>query len=197
MAYKSCRREYEGGIFIFKLILNLWYFWILVLVVIIYLLNKTNVKDNINKKTISVLLTKLEPTKYKVIDHLIFTVDGKMPRIGNTFEIDYAVISNYGVFIVVENDYKRWASGKDLMYTQVLRQILAEYPHLNLIPIIVFPDKVEIKEKTNSKVIYSVNLLETIEKYMVKTLTNQEKDAIYLNLVNLNMNMFTSTRLMR
>lgn len=72
-----------------------------------------------------------------------------------------------------------------------------QYPHLNLIPIIVFPDKVEIKERINSKVIYSVNLLETIEKYMVKTLTNQEKDAIYLKLVNLNMDMFTSTRLMR
>ncbi|ODA39988.1 nuclease-related domain-containing protein [Desulfosporosinus sp. BG] len=178
-------------------ILDLWYFWLFVPVVLIYLLYRVKVKDNIDEKTISVLLRELDSTKYKVIDNQILRIDGTIPRIGKVFQIDHIVISNYGVFIVETNNYKRWALGDDFVHTQALRQSLAEYQLINIIPIIVFPDNVAIKEKTNTKVVHSVNLLKTIKEYTVETITNQEKHSIYSKLVNLNTEMFVNGRLIK
>ena len=57
---------------------------------------------------------------------------------------------------------------------------------LNFIPIIVFSINADLKVKTTSKVIYSVNLLKTIREYMAESLTDQQKEAIYSKLMGLN-----------
>lgn len=68
--------------------LELWYLWLLVFVVFVYRINKPKIKGIIGEKTISAFLTRLEPTKYKVINDLMLRVDGK------TSQIDHVVVSN-------------------------------------------------------------------------------------------------------
>ena len=183
--------------------LQLWYLWLLVLIVFVYRLFKPKIKGIIGEKTISVFLSRLEPTKYKVINDLMLSTDGK------TSQIDHVVISNYGIFVIETKNYKGWILGdergeqwtqaiykrKEKFYNpirqnyghvQALKQNLQDYKELNFIPIVVFSINAELKVKTDSKVIYSVNLLKTIREYTVESLTDQQKEAIYLKLLELN-----------
>ena len=185
--------------------LQLWYLWVLVLVLIVFVfrLFKAKIKGIIGEKTISVFLSRLDPTKYKVINDLMLRTEGK------TSQIDHdVVISNYGIFVIETKNYKGWILGDERgeQWTQViykqkekfynpirqnyghvhLIQNLQDYKELNYIPIVVFSINAELKVKTDSKVIYSINLLKTIREYRVETLTDQQKEAIYSKLIGLN-----------
>ena len=186
-----------------KAFLELWYLWLLVLIVYVYRLFKPKIKGIIGEKTISVFLSRLDPTKYKVINDLMLKTEGK------TSQIDHVIVSNYGIFVIETKNYKGWIIGvehgeqwtqviykrKEKFYNpirqnyghiQALKQNLQEYQEMNYIPIIVFSINAELKVKTNSKVIYSINLLNTIREHTVETLTDQQKETIYTKLVNLN-----------
>jgi len=183
--------------------LQLWYLWLLVLIVFVYRLFKAKIKGILGEKTISVFLSRLDPTKYKVINDLMLRTEGK------TSQIDHVVVSNFGIFVIETKNYKGWILGdehgeqwtqviykrKEKFYNpirqnyghiQALKQNLQEYKELNFIPIIVFSINADLKVKTNSKVIYSVNLLKTIREYMAESLSDQQKEAIYLKLLELN-----------
>jgi len=180
-----------------KVLTEFWYLWLFILTVFIFRLFKAKIKGIIGEKTISVFLSRLDPTKYKVINDLMLRTEGK------TSQIDHVVVSNYGIFVIETKNYKGWIVGdehseqwtqviykrKEKFYNpirqnyghiQALKQNLQEYQELNFIPIIVF------SVKTNSKVIYSVNLLKTIREYMTERLTDQQKEAIYSKLITLN-----------
>jgi hypothetical protein len=183
--------------------LQLWYLWLLVLIVFVYRLFKAKIKGIIGEKTISVFLSRLDPTKYKVINDLMLRTEGK------TSQIDHVVVSNYGIFVIETKNYKGWILGdergeqwtqviykrKEKFYNpirqnyghvQALKQHLQDYKELNFIPIVVFSINADLKVKTNSKVIYSVNLLKTIREYTVESLTDLQKEAIYSKLITLN-----------
>jgi hypothetical protein len=183
--------------------LQLWYLWVLVLIVFVFRLFKAKIKGIVGEKTISVFLSRLDPTKYTVINDLMLSTEGK------TSQIDHVVVSNYGIFVIETKNYKGWILGdergeqwtqviykrKEKFYNpirqnyghvQALKQNLPEYKELNFIPIVVFSINADLKVKTNSKVIYSVNLLKTIREYMVESLTDQQKEAIYSKLITLN-----------
>ncbi|MBC2724269.1 NERD domain-containing protein [Desulfosporosinus sp.] len=183
--------------------LELWYLWLLVLVVFVYGLYKPKIKGIIGEKTISAFLTRLDPTKYKVINDLMLRVDGK------TSQIDHVVVSNYGIFVIETKNYKGWIYGDEYgeSWTQViykrkekffnpirqnyghiqaLKQNLQEYQELNYVPIIVFSIDADLKVKTNTKVIYSVELLKTIKGFTAETITDQQKEEIYSKLLALN-----------
>lgn len=71
-------RGKEGGdAQMIKAFVELWYLWLLVLVVFIYRLYKAKIKGIIGEKTISAFLTRLDPTKYKIINDLTLRNDGK------------------------------------------------------------------------------------------------------------------------
>jgi len=186
-----------------KALLELWYLWLLVVIVFVYRLFKPKIKGVIGEKTISVFLSRLDPSKYKVINDLMLKTDGR------TSQIDHVVVSNYGLFVIETKNYKGWILGdehgeqwtqviykrKEKFYNpirqnyghiQALKQNLQEYQEINYIPIIVFSINAELKVKTNSKVIYSVNLLKTIREYMSESLTDQQKEEIYSKLTKLN-----------
>jgi len=169
----------------------------------VYRLFKPKIKGIIGEKTISVFLSRLDPTKYKVINDLMLRTDGK------TSQIDHVVVSNYGIFVIETKNYKGWILGdergeqwtqviykrKEKFYNpirqnyghvQALKQNLQEYKELNFIPLVVFSINAELKVKTESKVIYSVNLLKTIRSYTVESLTDEQKEAIYSKLIGLN-----------
>ena len=128
---------------------------------------------------------------------------------GKTSQIDHVVVSNYGIFVIETKNYKGWILGdergeqwtqviykrKEKFYNpirqnyghvQALKQNLQDYKELNYISIVVFSINAELKVKTDSKVIYSVNLLKTIRGYKVESLTDEQKEAIYSSLVALN-----------
>jgi len=176
---------------------------VLVVIVFVYRLFKPKIKGIIGEKTISVFLSRLDPTKYKVINDLMLRTDGK------TSQIDHVVISNYGIFVIETKNYKGWILGdergqqwtqviykrKEKFYNpirqnyghvQALKQNLQDYNDLNYIPIVVFSIDAELKVKTDSKVIYSVNLLKTIRDYKAESQTDQQKEAIYSKLIGLN-----------
>ncbi|ODA41596.1 NERD domain-containing protein [Desulfosporosinus sp. BG] len=186
-----------------KAFVELWYLWLLVLVVFIYRLYKAKIKGIIGEKTISAFLTRLDPTKYKVINDLMLRVDGK------TSQIDHVVVSNYGIFVIETKNYKGWILGdehgeswtqviykrkekffnpirQNYGHIQALKQNLQEYPELNYVPIIVFSVDADLKVKTNTKVIYSVKLLKTIKEFTTETITEQQKEEIYSKLLALN-----------
>jgi len=74
--------------------LQLWYLWILVLIVFVFRLYKAKIKGIIGEKTISAFLSRLDSTKYKVINDLMLSTEGK------TSQIDHVVVSNYGIFVI-------------------------------------------------------------------------------------------------
>jgi len=71
-------------------------------------------------------------------------------------------------------------------HIQALKQNLQEYQELNYVPIIVFSIDADLKVKTNTKVIYSVELLKTIKGFTAETITDQQKEEIYSKLLDLN-----------
>ncbi|MHB8076695.1 NERD domain-containing protein [Desulfosporosinus fructosivorans] len=186
-----------------KVFSELWYLCLLVVIVFVYRLFKPKIKGLIGEKTISVFLSRLDPTKYMVINDLMLKTEGK------TSQIDHVVISNYGIFVIETKNYKGWILGdehgeqwtqviykrKEKFYNPIrqndghilaLKQNLQEYQELSYISIIVFSINADLKVKTNSKVIYSVNLLKIIREYVVESLTDQQKEAIYSKLIKLN-----------
>lgn len=186
-----------------ELFLKLWYFWLLIILIFVYGLYKAKIKGFLGEKTISVILTRLDPSKYKVINDLMLSMDGR------TSQIDHVVVSNYGIFVIETKNYKGWIMGdeygeywtqviykrKEKLYNlvrqnyghiQALKEKLQEFQEINFIPIIVFSVDSDLKVKTKTDVIYSVNLLKTIRRYNIETVTNDQKEAIYSKLVSLN-----------
>lgn len=184
-------------------IFELWYLWLLIIIVFIYGLFKSKIKGVIGEKAISVRLTRLDPAKYKVINDLMLTTAGK------TSQIDHIVVSNYGIFVIETKNYKGWIIGdeyaeywtqviykrKEKLYNplrqnyghiQALKDNLQEYGDLNYIPIIVFSTSADLKVKSTADVIYSVKLLKTIRKYSQETITDEQKEAVYSKLMSLN-----------
>ncbi|WP_425803601.1 NERD domain-containing protein [Desulfitobacterium sp. Sab5] len=186
-----------------KIFSEFWYLWLFIIVASIYQLYKPKIKGIIGEKTISAILTRLGPNKYKVINDLMLNIDGR------TSQIDHVVVSNYGIFVIETKNYKGWILGEEYSekwtqviykrkekffnpirqnygHIQALKENLNEYPDVNFIPIIVFSVGADLKVNTQTKVIYSVNLLKTIREYAVETLRNEQKEAIYAKLQNLN-----------
>lgn len=93
-----------------------WYLWIFVFAGFLYRLYKPKIKGVIGEKTISVILTRLEPEKYKIINDLMLKNDGK------TSQIDHVIVSNYGIFVIETKNYKGWIMGDEHgdQWTQVI-----------------------------------------------------------------------------
>lgn len=64
--------------------------------------------------------------------------------------------------------------------------MLSEYQELNYISIITFTTKADLKVKTKTDVVYTVNLLKTIRKYDKETVSDSVKEKVYKKLLSLN-----------
>jgi len=187
-----------------SIFLNFWYLWLLIILVFIYRLFKPKIKGVLGEKTISVILSRLDSNKYKVINDLMLNNAGK------TSQIDHVIISNFGVFVIETKNYKGWIVGdehadywtqviykrKEKLYNplrqnyghiQALKENLQEYEGINFIPIVVFSVNADLKVKTEANVIYSIKLLKTIKRYSTETISNEQVEAIYNKLLALNL----------
>jgi putative lipoic acid-binding regulatory protein len=161
------------------------------------------IKGYFGEKSVSFFLSRLDPGKYKVINNIMLKIDGR------TSQIDHVVVSNYGIFVIETKNYNGWILGNeyDDYWTQViykrkeklfnpikqnyghiqaLKNVLSEYQELNYISIITFTTKADLKVKTKTDVVYTVNLLKTIRKYDKETVSDSVKEKVYKKLLSLN-----------
>lgn len=178
------------------MITSLWYLWLLVLIVFLLRLYKPKIKGIIGEKTVSIILTKLDKDKYKVINDIIVKNGEK------TSQIDHLVVSNYGVFVIETKNYKGWIYGdeykkywiqviykrKEKLYNPIhqnyghveaLKNILINFEGIKFIPIVVFSINAELKINVKSEVVYTTKLLKTIKKYNKEIINNTDKEEIY------------------
>ncbi len=175
----------------------IWWFYLIVpIVIIIYKIYRPRIKGVVGEKTIAVILSTLNRSRYKVINNVVLDVNGW------TAQIDHVVISNFGIFVIETKNYKGWILGgehaeywtqviykrKEKLYNPIrqnqshiraLKHYLTDFPYLPYIPIVVFSRKATLKVRTISEVTYSYSLLSVIKKYKEVVLNEQEKNEIY------------------
>jgi len=145
----------------------------------------------------------LDRDKYKVINDVVIKVNGK------TSQIDHVVVSNYGIFVIETKNYSGWIYGDDYSqywtqviykrkeklynpirqnygHVQALKHHLADYPDVLFIPIIVFSVNADLKVKTKTDVVNTVNLLKTIRKYYEESISDKLKNSLFLKIYSIN-----------
>ncbi len=186
-------------------LISAWYIWALIIVVIIIRVFMPKIKGFLGEKSVSFFLSRLEPDKYKVINDLMLGSDA------GTSQIDHVVVSNYGIFVIETKNYSGWIIGneyddywtqviykrKEKLYNplrqnyghvEVLKECLKDYASVPYYPIVVFTIKADLKVKSASDVIYTVNLLKTIRKYTNEVISDEDKEKIYNYLLSININ---------
>jgi len=92
---------------IVELLIRFWYLWVLVIAVGILDLFMPRIKGFFGEKSVSFFLSRLDETKYMVINDIMLQVGSK------TTQIDHVVVSNYGVFVIETKNYKGWIIGNE------------------------------------------------------------------------------------
>ncbi len=161
------------------------------------------IKGYFGEKSVAFFLSKLDPQKYKVINNIMLQVGGR------TSQIDHVVISNYGIFVIETKNYQGWILGNEFddYWTQViykrkeklnnpirqnyghiqaLMEVLGECKEINYVSIVAFTTKADLKVKSNTDVVYTINLAKTIRKYSTETISDSIKEQIYEKLLSLN-----------
>lgn len=188
---------------IIDLLMNFWYLWVLIIVIGILDLFKPRIKGYFGEKSVEFFLSKLDKSKYKVINNIMLQVGNK------TTQLDHVVISNYGIFVIETKNYSGWIIGnefddywkqviykrKEKLYNpikqnyghiQALKELLREFPEVNYISIVAFTTKAELKVTSKTDVVYTVKLIKTINKYKNESITDSTKEQIYTKLMSLN-----------
>lgn len=183
--------------------MNYWYLWVIIIVLEILNIFKSKIKGFFGEKAVSFFLSRLDKSKYTVINNIMLKIGNK------TTQIDHIVISNYGVFVIETKNYKGWITGneyddywKQVIYKrkeklhnpikqnyghiQALKDVLWEFSDVNYISIIAFTTKADLKVKTITDVVYTTKLLKTIKKYENETIAASTKEQIYTKLISLN-----------
>ena len=186
-----------------ELLTKFWYLWILVIAASILDLFMPKIKGYLGEKSVAFFLSKLDETKYKVINNIMLQVGDK------TIQIDHVVVSNYGIFVIETKNYKGWIIGnefddtwKQVIYKhkenlhnpikqnyghiQALKQTLIEYSGVNYISIVTFTTRADLKVTSKTDVVYTINLSKIIKKYNVEAITDSVKEQIFKKLNSLN-----------
>lgn len=168
---------------------------LIIVLVLFFLIYKKKIKGIIGEKTVSSILYFLDSTKYNVVNNIVIKNDE------GTSQIDHAVVSDFGIFVIETKNFKGWIVGgeKSEFWTQVifkyrnkfynpllqnsghikaLKKCLVDYPHIKYHSIIVFSNNANIKINTSQDVINSSQLLRTIKRYSEINLTELEKEKI-------------------
>jgi len=189
---------------VWEFIKDFWYLWLLLIVVGALDLFMPKIKGSFGEKSVALMLSSLDGTKYKVINNIMLQVGNK------TTQIDHLVISNYGVFVIETKNYKGLISGdefddywkqtiykrKEKLYNpirqnyghiQVLKELLHDIPDINYISIVAFTTNLDdLKVTAKTDVVYTKHLPKTIKKYNIETLSDEVKERIYKKLISLN-----------
>jgi hypothetical protein len=186
-----------------ELLTKFWYLWLLVIVALVLEIFMPKIKGYLGEQSVTFFLSKLDETKYKVINNIMLQVGNK------TTQIDHVVVSNYGIFVIETKNYKGWIIGnefednwkqviykrkeklhnpikKNYGHIQALKEVLNEVLDINYISIVAFTTKADLKVTSKTDVVYIINLPKTIKKYNNETITDSVKEQIYDKLISLN-----------
>lgn len=176
----------------------MWIYLVLFLLIIVSILLKNpKVIGYLGERGIRKKLSQLDPTTYLTLyDVMIPTAEGK------TSQIDHVVISPYGVFVIETKNYQGWIFGKENQqywtqtifkrkeklfnpiwqnkgHIKALQGLLSDYPNIPFHSIVVFHDRAKLKIDVTSKVVYTSELLFTIQMFNQAQLTPDEVKSIY------------------
>ncbi|MBU3110170.1 NERD domain-containing protein [Clostridium lacusfryxellense] len=188
---------------LFELSKKLWYLWVLVIGAGVLEIFMPKIKGFLGEKSVALLLSGLDKTKYKLINNIMLRVGDK------TTQIDHVIVSNYGIFVIETKNYKGWIIGnefndnwKQVIYKrkeklqnpikqnyghiQALKEILNDFGDINYISIVAFTTRAELKVTSKTDVVYTINLPKTIKKYMSENITDLVKEDVYAKLISLN-----------
>ncbi|MBD8071577.1 NERD domain-containing protein [Bacillus sp. PS06] len=169
---------------------------IIIAVVLAILSRNPNIKGLIGETKVSMMLAKLDKEKYSVKNDFMLYTKGR-----KTSQIDHVIISVYGIFVIETKNYKGWIFGseRNKYWTQTIYKkksnfynpIHQNYGHIKAIQgfleneddaifhsIIAFSPSATIKEmdvkSSNVQVVYTTDLLKTIQGYTKPVLTEQQ-----------------------
>lgn len=159
----------------------------------------------IGEKTISRRLYSPDSVQYKSLNNLV------LPSRGNTkvTQIDHAIVSNYGIFVVETKAYKGWIFGNanQEYWTQIifkhkerfynpLRQNFAHIKAIEdllgsklkapIISLVAFPYADKLKISGTDLVGYTRDIIKKIESYKSIIYSDTERDEIFNLLSNAN-----------
>lgn len=176
---------------------------ILLVLGLIFILFQTNLKGIIGEKTVASVLILLNKSKYKVLNNVVLSINGR------TSQIDHIVISDFAIFVIETKNYKGWILGgenseywtqvlfkrKEKFYNPIrqnyshilaLKTCLSEFGNAKYISIIVFSSKASIKVNTSTEVTYPYRLLGFIKHHSEISYSRIEKEKIYEKIKLLN-----------
>lgn len=182
-----------------------WYIWVLIILAAIVSPYLPKIKGYFGEKSVALFLSRLDPAKYKTINNIMLQT-GK-----GISQIDHVIVSSYGIFVIETKNYKGWIIGNELDdywiqviykrkeklrnpikqnygHIQALKGALNDYPDINYILIAAFTTKADLKVNVKTDVVYTVNLLKTIKRYNIETISNSIKNQIYTKLISININ---------
>lgn len=170
----------------------------------IYGIRINEIKGVIGERTVSRILHKLDTSAYQVLDNVVLHSGERITQ------IDHIVVAEAGVFVIETKNYKGWILGvetseywtqvlfqhKEKLYNPIrqnnshiaaLKNLLHEFKHIRYISLIVFSTRAELKVQTQTPVIYTHNLLDTIDNYSNTNLTIADQQAIVAKICTANM----------
>lgn len=177
---------------------------IILAIAITYALFETKIKGWVGEKTVAAILSRLDRSRYNVINNVVLSRNGK------TTQIDHLVISHYGVFVIETKNYKGWILGgenseywiqviyqwkhkfynpirQNAGHVQALKNSLLEFPHLKFISIIVFSTRATIKVRANIAVIHPYELFSVIDKYSEEILSDSATAGVFAKINSINL----------
>lgn len=184
--------------------LKIWIVCLIVLMVIsiVIQLLRPVLKGRICERIILKTLTKLPKDQYKVIDKVMLKTGKGM------VQIDYIVVSIYGIFVIEMKNYKglitgsengkQWTESMNGKRSSFSNPIIQNYNHmkalkksLNLptnyfIPLVVFLTKAEIRVSIEKSVVYTLNLKKEIKAHKTEKINSKELGTIVEQIKELN-----------
>lgn len=168
--------------FFFDLMGNLWYVWVLILLLAVFSCFKTKIKGFVGEKTIAAFLKSLPGKEYFVLNDII------LPTASGTTQIDHIVVSPYGIFVIETKNYKGWIFGtetsakwtqniygkkstfmnpihQNYAHVKAITSQLAGHTSIPIIPIVAFSGNCDLKVETKSAVVYFSKVTREINKY--------------------------------
>ncbi len=179
-------------------------YYILIAIIFLLAIFSNQIKGWIGEFVVSMLLKNLDPEKYIIVHNILIKKED-----GTTSQIDHVILSIYGIIVIETKNFKGWIFGNETNYQwtqtiykhkskflnpilqnkghiKALKEVLGEeYPYF---PIIVFTTRATLKVKTETPVLYTINLRRRIKKYteVVTDIGTMRNLASKLSIENIN-----------
>lgn len=180
------------------------YILLFLLIILSFLLKNPKFIGYLGERKVRKRLFKLDPSIYFTLhDVMIPAASG-----GKTSQIDHLIVSPYGVFVIETKNYQGWIFGKENQaywtqtiykrkerflnpiwqnkgHVKALQELLSEYPQIPYHSIVVFDNRAKLKIDVTSKVVYTSELLFTIQMISeTRVSSDQVKDIYHMILSN-------------